>query len=93
MIWAALTFITKLPKPVDIPVIVQVVRVSGTIRKAEEEVIRRAKQIICRVKTTDAGGKNPIVDSIAKSVEKRRDAENAVLAQIDEADESESESD
>jgi len=46
MVWAALTYMTHLPKPIDIPVVVRVVRVSGTIRKAEEEVIRRSQQIL-----------------------------------------------
>jgi ribonuclease P/MRP protein subunit POP5 len=48
MVWAALTFVTKLPHPNHTPVVIKVVRVSGTIRKAEEEVIRRAKGLIRR---------------------------------------------
>ena len=53
MVWAALTLLNYLPK-VDkadqtlTPVVVHVVRVSGTIRKAEEEVIRRARAMIAR---------------------------------------------
>lgn len=47
LVWAALTFITKLSlskKPADDAMcVVQVVRVSGTIRKAEEEAIKRAR--------------------------------------------------
>lgn len=44
LVWAALSFITRLPHPVNQDCVVQVVRVSGTIRKAEEEAIKRAKQ-------------------------------------------------
>jgi ribonuclease P/MRP protein subunit POP5 len=50
LVWAALAFATRLPKPVDIPCVIQVVRVSGTIRKAEEEAIRRAKDSLVRAK-------------------------------------------
>ena len=48
LVWAALSFVTRLPKPLDQPCVMQVVRVSGTIRKAEEEAIRRARLSIRR---------------------------------------------
>ena len=48
LVWAALTFTTRLPKPLDQPCVMQVVRVSGTIRKAEGEAIRRARLSIRR---------------------------------------------
>ncbi|KAF2803068.1 uncharacterized protein BDZ99DRAFT_360087, partial [Mytilinidion resinicola] len=48
LVWAALSFMTQLPDPIAQPCVVRVVRVSGTIRKAEHEVIRRAKVIIKR---------------------------------------------
>ncbi|KAF2428324.1 hypothetical protein EJ08DRAFT_592268 [Tothia fuscella] len=50
LVWTALTMATRLPKPVDLPCVIQVVRTSGTIRKAEEEAIRRAKASIVRSK-------------------------------------------
>ena len=93
MVWAALTFITRLPRPVDAPVVVKVVRVSGTIKKAEEEVIRRAKMIIRRAKTSDGQAKDDVLQGVFKAVEKRREAEDSVLARVDQDDESESESD
>ncbi|OQO00191.1 hypothetical protein B0A48_13978 [Cryoendolithus antarcticus] len=46
LVWAALTFMINLPKPLNQPCVMQVVRVSGTIRKAEEEAIRRARLAI-----------------------------------------------
>lgn len=52
LVWAALTFTTRLPHPVNQDCVVQVVRVSGTIRKAEEEAIRRAKQAILQARRT-----------------------------------------
>ncbi|KAF2473823.1 uncharacterized protein BDR25DRAFT_341083 [Lindgomyces ingoldianus] len=83
MVWAALTFMTKLPGPVDTPVVVKVVRVSGTIKKLEEEVIRRAKKIIERAKmvegSIEVGGST--VD-IVKAVKRR--TEDQVLVEIDE---------
>lgn len=48
MVWAALSFVTRLPRPIDQICVVQVVRVSGTIKKAEEEAIRRARAVIVR---------------------------------------------
>jgi len=47
LIWAALTFIRELGGR---ECIVTVRRVSGTIKKAEQEIIRRDKQAIRRVK-------------------------------------------
>ena len=38
------------------PCVMQVVRVSGTIKKAEEEAIRRARAAILRAKREDADG-------------------------------------
>ena len=49
-LWAALSFITNLPNPWGTPCVMNVVRVSGTIRKAEEEAIRRARGLVRRVR-------------------------------------------
>jgi ribonuclease P/MRP protein subunit POP5 len=62
LVWATLTFITRLPKPLDTPCTIQVVRNSGTIRKAEEEAIRRAKDSIVRAKRTLEGDRSLGVD-------------------------------
>ncbi|USW56974.1 Putative RNase P subunit Pop5/Rpp14/Rnp2 [Septoria linicola] len=58
MVWAALSFVTKLPKPVDQPCVIQVVRVSGTIKKSEEEAVRRARLVILRAQREKSGGVN-----------------------------------
>ena len=56
MVWAALSFTTYLPlKSADLPCVMQVVRVSGTIRKAEEEAIRRARLQIRLAQKTNGG--------------------------------------
>lgn len=63
MVWAALTLMKYLPgmnkaDQTSIPVVMQVVRVSGTIRKAEEEVIRRARAMIVRVQQLEKEAEN-----------------------------------
>ncbi|KAF2200080.1 hypothetical protein GQ43DRAFT_449775 [Delitschia confertaspora ATCC 74209] len=89
LVWAALTFMTKLPKPINQPVVVKIVRVSGTIRKAEEEVIRRAQAIIDRAKTAQGSNRDtdPVVGNIVKAAIRRKEAN--VLVEIDEGSESE----
>ena len=54
LVWAALSFVTKIPNPVNQPCVVQVVRVSGTIKKSEEEAIRRARSIILHARKTES---------------------------------------
>lgn len=75
----------------DTPIVIKVVRVSGTIRKAEEEVIRRAKGIIKRAKEVESGKKDLIMEGVVQAVEKRAEPD-AVLAHVDEGDESERDS-
>ena len=55
MVWAALTFVRSLSvyegrKSTELPCVMQVLRVSGTIRKVEEELIRRAKALVGQAK-------------------------------------------
>lgn len=87
MVWAALTYITHLPKPLDIPVVIRVVRVSGTIKKAEQEVIRRSQHIIKRARAWDGAGELPMLQKVEKAVDKERKIEE--LARIDDGNESE----
>ena len=60
LVWAALSFITQLPKAArnaqPRPCVFQVVRVSGTIKKAEEEAIRRARATILKAQREPANG-------------------------------------
>ena len=68
LVWAAISHVTEIPSntrrgdrgpaPPGTPCVVRVVRVSGTIRKAEEELIRRAKRDVVRAKMAqEQGGK------------------------------------
>jgi ribonuclease P/MRP protein subunit POP5 len=52
LVWVALSFVTKLPKPFDDPCVIQVVRNSGTIRLAEEEAIKRARDFVRRARSS-----------------------------------------
>ncbi len=86
MVWAALTYVTRLPR-VDTPVVCRVLRVSGTIKKAEEEVIRRSQKIVKRAKAWEGREVDPMLASVEKSVERERKREN-VLAVVDQGHES-----
>lgn len=90
MVWAALTYTTRLPRPLDnIPVVIRVVRVSGTIKKAEEEVIRQSQDIVRRARAWDGEGETPMLQSVERAVEKERKTEAQVLAVVDDGSESE----
>lgn len=59
LVWTALSFIKELKGK---PVVVRVVRVSGTIKKVEREAIRRAKVDIKRLGGNGGGGKGVLLD-------------------------------
>jgi ribonuclease P/MRP protein subunit POP5 len=48
--WAALSLMTQVPVKEGRNCVFRVVRVSGTIRKAEEEAIQRARQLILKTR-------------------------------------------
>ncbi|OAL03927.1 hypothetical protein IQ06DRAFT_291568, partial [Phaeosphaeriaceae sp. SRC1lsM3a] len=89
MVWAALTFITHLPKTSnspsasDTPVVLRVVRVSGTIKKAEEEVIKRAKRIVERARRWEGEGKDvPMIESVQRAADLERKSGEDVLIEV-----------
>jgi ribonuclease P/MRP protein subunit POP5 len=88
MVWAALTYVTHLPKPLLLPVVIRVIRVTATIRKAEEEVIRRSQLIIQRAKNWEGKGDLPMLQSVEKAAERER-REDQVLARVDSGSEDE----
>ncbi|KAF4587494.1 Rpp14 family [Ophiocordyceps camponoti-floridani] len=63
MLWAALTMMTHVPVKDGLPCIFRVVRVSGTMRKAEEEAIRQARQLILATKGSPLSLANAAVPS------------------------------
>ena len=69
MLWSALTFMDRVPVKDGRPCIFRVVRVSGTIRKAEEEAIRQAQRLISAAKEDT----NNVKSSIATAVQDQED--------------------
>lgn len=55
LVWAALSFMNRVPIRNGRPCVFRVVRVSGTVRKVEEEAVRRAKLLILAAKDEMAG--------------------------------------
>lgn len=53
--WAALAFMNRVPLRDGRPCVFRVVRVSGTIRKVEEEAVRRAKLLVLAARDEMAG--------------------------------------
>ncbi|CAG7951405.1 unnamed protein product [Penicillium olsonii] len=66
LVWSAITYMSGVPEPSSNPqkrgtgrergCVFRVIRVSGTMRKAEEEAIRRARAEIVRVKDAEERG-------------------------------------
>lgn len=57
LVWAALTFVDWLPRPIERRVVLRVVAVSGTMRKCGEEAVRRARASARRA----VGGRDELV--------------------------------
>lgn len=69
MVWAALTYMTSVPRgrrpgEVETDCVVRVVRVSGTIRKSEEELIRRAKIEVARASAANDRGEGGLLEKL-----------------------------
>ncbi|TQS31607.1 hypothetical protein Golomagni_08107 [Golovinomyces magnicellulatus] len=56
MLWAALTLMDQIPVKDGRRCMFRVVRVSGTIRKAEEEAIRQARKLVLSAQQNDLTG-------------------------------------
>ncbi|KEY70933.1 hypothetical protein S7711_10386 [Stachybotrys chartarum IBT 7711] len=63
LLWSALTFMDHVPVKDGRPCIFRVVRVSGTIRKAEEEAIRQARRLILAAKDDASAAKSLFADT------------------------------
>ena len=55
LVWAALAFMSRVPVHGGRPCVFRVVRVSGTVRKVEEEAVRRAKLLVLAARDEMAG--------------------------------------
>lgn len=73
LVWAALSTVTELPKPrneqreLARSCVFRVIRVSGTIKKVEEEAIRWAKKQIWQAKSSELNSGNGILDAFAEN--------------------------
>ena len=69
MLWAALSFVTRLPKPFEDACVINVVRNSGTIRLAEEEAIKRARQFVRRARNSSSANNSGLDQVLKHAVE------------------------
>ncbi|KAK5107640.1 hypothetical protein LTR62_000975 [Meristemomyces frigidus] len=93
LVWSALAFATQLPQPLSQPCVIQVVRVSGTIRKAEEEAIRRARISIRRAQRASKPARTIVgTDGFSKTtdgfrrVQEGEDLNDSMLGGIEDTD-------
>ncbi|TVY65721.1 Ribonuclease P/MRP protein subunit POP5 [Lachnellula suecica] len=75
--WAALSFMKSVPVKNGKNCVFRVVRVSGTIRKAEEEAIRRAKELVVRARREMEEKGDSTLDNIFGRGGKNTEAESS----------------
>ncbi|GAW18598.1 hypothetical protein ANO14919_080760 [Xylariales sp. No.14919] len=74
-VWAALSFMNSVPVKNGKPCVFRVVHISGTIRKAEEEAIRRARKLMFEAKGGQAKkASGPSSNIFSTSTRRRREA-------------------
>lgn len=91
LVWGALSFVTKLPRPVEQSCVIQVVRVSGTIRKAEEEAIRRAKASIMKAQRQKGDSGNVLGKMLGEHTSSQDVEMGGIMDEDDEEDDYEDE--
>lgn len=64
LLWAALSFMDQVPVKNGRRCVFRVVKVSGTIRRVEEEAIRRAKQLMFAAQEQAAGRSSDALASL-----------------------------
>ncbi|MCJ1249793.1 hypothetical protein MMC30_007019 [Trapelia coarctata] len=84
LIWSTITYITHLPKTSrgsqPRPCVMKVIRVSGTIRKAEEEAIRRARADILKARReVGDGAAGDLEGFLGEPVDGGRDGEEGIV--------------
>ena len=102
VVWAALTYINELPGirrgEVGKQCVIQVVRVSGTIRKSEDELLRRAKKDLARAKAEEKATGDDVLgralgglSNVSSTPAVRREADE-IFEDLDEDEDMEDES-
>ncbi|QKX58126.1 uncharacterized protein TRUGW13939_05247 [Talaromyces rugulosus] len=90
LVWAALTYMNSVPISTNTKhketrtAVFRVVRVSGTMRKAEEEAIRRARREVLRTKGAVKQGLDGLLGGIIQGGE---EGEDFIALDVDEDDE------
>lgn len=83
MLWAALTLMDHVPVNDGRPCVFRVVRVSGTIRKAEEEAIRQARALILAAKDGSTPSAFLPVESVDDHINDESEDEDVEMASDD----------
>jgi ribonuclease P/MRP protein subunit POP5 len=88
LVWAGLTFVGSLPGArrggERESCVIRVVRVSGTVRKAEEEAVRRARREIITVKMLEQEGGNGGATGVLEGLLRMGQGEDSALERDDE---------
>lgn len=90
LVWTALTFMNCVPVRDGPPCVYRVARVSGTIRKVEEEAIRQARALILATKEYMAGNTTSAFELLTQAREDRQnrnDLMGAVVSDDNDGDE------
>ncbi|KAE8448591.1 hypothetical protein EG329_009016 [Mollisiaceae sp. DMI_Dod_QoI] len=82
--WAALSMMKAIPVKGGKNCVFKVVRVSGTVKKAEEEAIRRAREIILKAQRDLGNQGKPTLEDMFGSDGNKDDAQDALM--VDRAD-------
>lgn len=83
LVWAALTFMDRVPVRNGTPCTFRVVRVSGTIRKSEAEAVRQAKQLILAAKDAAASQDGGILKQLVTRPDPAKDLEDVTMFDIE----------
>ncbi|KAL7627713.1 RNA-binding protein pop5 [Parahypoxylon ruwenzoriense] len=87
LVWAALTFMNSVPVRNGESCIFRVVHVSGTMRKAEEETIRRARNLIFSAENDQkAKTDDPLSNIFGKTIQPEREVVMADMPGIGDDD-------
>jgi len=94
MVWAALSFMNSVPVKNGKNCVFRVVRVSGTIRKAEEEAIHRARELILKARR-DLGepGESTLDDIFGKRDPNADSTKDVLMVDVSGSEEDEDSSD
>ncbi|KIW60256.1 hypothetical protein PV05_00488 [Exophiala xenobiotica] len=93
LVWASLTFMDTIPGPdrksAPVQCVIRVTRVSGTIRKSEEELLRQARRDIVRAKREGRADEDEDKNMLQGLLDKNKDKRpgNAAALRIEDEEE------